>query len=232
MLSSWAMSAPLAVPKAADYYASDRSALLDWVGGSFERVLDVGCGAGSNAGWYRRHGAREIVGIEIDPASAARATAVFDRVICDPVEIGVHDLEGSFDLIVCADVLEHLVDPWSVVRELGRVAHGATTLAVSMPNIRFLPALGRIALGRGFAYEERGIFDATHLRFFTRRDAALLLHDGGWVPERWGAPPFGRLGSVRRLAQRWTRGQSDQWLAGQLYVVARPDRPAPPARLG
>jgi len=229
MLSSWAMSDPLAVPKAADYYASDRSAFLDWVGGSFERVLDVGCGAGSNAGWYRRHGAREIVEIEIDPASAARSTTVFDRVVCDSVETAVQALEGSFDLIVCADVLEHLVDPWSVVRELGRVAHSDTILAVSMPNIRFLPALGRIAFGRGFAYEESGIFDATHLRFFTRRDAAMLLDRGGWVPERWGAPPFGRLGSVRRLAQRSTRGQSDQWLAGQLYAVARP---APAARPG
>jgi len=208
--------------KAADYYASDRSGFLDWVGGEFGRVLDIGCGAGSGASWYRSHGAREIVGIEIDPASAARATAVFDRVICDPVEIGVHDLEGSFDLIVCADVLEHLVDPWSVVRDLGRIAQAETRLAVSIPSIRFLPALARIAVGRGFAYEEMGIFDSTHLRFFTRRDADLMLRRGGWEPQRWGAPPFGRLGSVRRLAHRSTRGRSDEWLAAQMFVVARP----------
>jgi 2-polyprenyl-3-methyl-5-hydroxy-6-metoxy-1,4-benzoquinol methylase len=219
------MNASLLAPKADDYYASDRTDFLDWVGGSHGRVLDVGCGAGSNAAWYRRHGAREIVGVELDPASAARATAVLDQVICQPIEAAVDTLGGSFDLIVCADVLEHLVDPWSVVRELGRFATVDTCLAISMPNIRFLPAIVRIAFGRGIAYEERGIFDSTHLRFFTRRDATLMLRRGGWVPERWGAPPFGRLGSFRRLAQRSTGGHSDEWLAGQMYAVARPERP-------
>jgi SAM-dependent methyltransferase len=210
--------------KSADYYASDRSGFLDWVGGEFERVLDIGCGAGFNAAWYRRHGAREIVGVELDPASAAQAAAVYDRIECESIETAIHTVGSGFDLIVCADVLEHLVDPWSVVRELARAANADACLAVSMPNIRFLPAVLRIAFGRGFAYEENGIFDATHLRFFTRGDADLMLRRGGWVPERWGTPEFGRLGSVRRLAQRSTRGRSDNWLSGQLYVVARPTR--------
>ena len=51
------------IEKGSDYYASDRSDFLDWVGGEFERVLDVGCGAGANASWYRDHGASEIVGV-------------------------------------------------------------------------------------------------------------------------------------------------------------------------
>jgi 2-polyprenyl-3-methyl-5-hydroxy-6-metoxy-1,4-benzoquinol methylase len=210
------------VPKVAGYYASDRSDFLDWVGGEFARVLDIGCGAGPNAPWYRRHGASMIVGVEVDPPSAAQAALVYDRVVCEGVETAVRALEGTFDLIVCADVLEHLVDPWSVVDDLRRVASDGTVLAISMPNIRFLPAILRIAFGRGFAYEDEGIFDSTHLRFFTRRDAELMLRRGGWLPERWGAAPFGRLGSVRRLAQRLTRGRSDEWLAGQLYVIGRP----------
>lgn len=208
--------------KPADYYASDRSDLLDWVGGRHRRVLDVGCASGANAQWYRQHGTVELVGVEINAASAARARQVFDRVLHMPVDDAIGDLVGPFDLIVCADVLEHLVDPWTTVRQLRDLAHPSTVLALSMPNIRFAPALVRIALGRGFEYEERGIFDSTHLRFFVRRNIDQLVRQGGWTPVRWGAPPFGRLGTVWRALQRVSGGRSDQWLARQLFVTAEP----------
>ena len=209
------------MPKATHYYSHERSDLLEWVGGDFARVLDVGCGAGSNAPWYRRHGAREIVGVEVDAPSAAHAAAVFDRVINEPVETAIGQIEGPFDLIVCADILEHLVDPLSVVKQLRALSSDATVLAVSIPNIRFAPAMWRIAFGRGFQYEDQGIFDATHLRFFTKPDAYRLLREGGWIVDRWGARAFGRFLPMRNLAKRVTRGWSDQWLAEQLFAVAR-----------
>jgi SAM-dependent methyltransferase len=214
----------LQTPKGADYYSHERADLLDWVGGRFDRVLDVGCGTGSNASWYRRHGAREIVGVELDDASAARAAKVFDRVVRGTIEEAIDELDGSFDLIVCADVLEHLVDPWALVTHLNRLTNRSTVLAVSIPNIRFLGAIARIAIGRGFQYQEQGIFDVTHLRFFTRRDVDRMMRQGGWVPERWGAQLFGRFRSVRLAAQLVTGGRSDQWLAEQMFVLARPVR--------
>jgi 2-polyprenyl-3-methyl-5-hydroxy-6-metoxy-1,4-benzoquinol methylase len=217
------------MPKEADYYAHERVDLLDWVGGQFERVLDIGCGAGSNAPWFRRHGAREIVGVELDDPSAARAKTVFDQVVQGTIEEAIVGLDGSFDLIVCADVLEHLVDPWAIVDQLRRLTSPSTVLAVSIPNIRFLGALARIAVGPGFQYQEQGIFDVTHMRFFTRHDVDRMLHQGGWMAERWGSQLFGRFQSARVLAQRLTRGRSDQWLAEQLFVVARPVR-APNSR--
>nr|HEV8054014.1 class I SAM-dependent methyltransferase [Candidatus Limnocylindrales bacterium] len=64
--------------KGAAYYAADRVDFLDWVGGNHERVLDVGCSSGSNAAWLRAHGARQIVGIEPDLASAELARARYD----------------------------------------------------------------------------------------------------------------------------------------------------------
>jgi SAM-dependent methyltransferase len=208
--------------KPVDYYTHDRADFLDWVGGRFERVLDLGCGTGSNAPWYRRHGARVVVGVELDEASASQAALVLDRVICGSMETAILELDGTFDLIVCADVLEHLADPWKLVCQLGRLASASTVLAVSMPNVRFVSAIVRIAFGRGFEYQEQGIFDVTHLRFFTRPDVERLLRQGGWVPERWGAQLYGRLLAIRRLAKRVTGGWSDQWFAEQLFVVARP----------
>jgi SAM-dependent methyltransferase len=210
--------------KQPDYYDRDRAGFLDWVGGRHERILDVGCGAGANAPWYRRHGAREVVGIEVDAASAEKASMRFDQVVIGPVETAMSRLDGPFDLIVCADVLEHLVDPWTVMTDLQRLSTSSTLLAVSMPNIRFLGAIAQIAIGSGFRYEDEGIFDRTHLRFFTGGDLDRLLRHGGWRPDRRSAQHYGRLIAARRVAGRVTRGWTDQWLAEQQFVVARPER--------
>ncbi len=206
--------------KPAAYHAHERDAFLDWVDGQYGRVLDVGCGSGANAAWYRRHGASEIVGVELDPESAAVAATVFDRVLTARIETALDNLDGSFDLIVCADVLEHLVDPGASLRALTRVASARAVLAVSIPNVQFLGAVIRIAV-RGFRYEDEGIFDRTHLRFFGRSDVEQLLSTSGWEPERWGAAVYGPLRGARILAGRVSAGRSNRWLAEQLYVTAR-----------
>ena len=98
---------------------------------------------------------------------------------------------------------------------------------MSIPNIRYAGAVARIVVGRGFEYDKSGIFDATHLRFFTPRDVEHLLGQGGWVPSRWGSSSYGRLGGltypIRRRMHGALRRALDGLLAGQLYVVAVPD---------
>jgi hypothetical protein len=173
-----------------------------------------------------------VVGVEVDDGSAVQARLVLDRVVHGTIESAFSQLAGTFDLIVCADVLEHLRDPWAVIAELAQFATLSTVLAVSMPNIRFVPAVLRIAIGRGFDYEDQGIFDKTHLRFFTRRNVDTLLRGGGWVPARWGAQHHGTLRTVRALAGRLSRGRSDEWMAEQLFVAghlatrSKPERPS------
>jgi SAM-dependent methyltransferase len=224
-----------AADKDSRYYVGERTDLLDWLGGRFERVLEVGCGAGGNARWLRAHGARELVGVEIHAPSAEQARAVFDVVDARPIEQALDSLSGPFDLIICADVLEHLVDPWDVVRRLGHVAADDGRLLVSMPNIRYLRALARIAVGPGFRPEPEGIFDGTHLRFFTRENLADLVKSGGWTPVRWGYPAYrsrspDRLARVLARARSFlsfaSRGMTDEWLAGQWWVVARRGSPS------
>jgi SAM-dependent methyltransferase len=211
------------------YYLGERTDLLEWHGRHHERVLEVGCGAGGNAPWLRAHGAKNLVGVEIHPESATQARAVFDRVESRPIEDALQSLTGPFDLIICADVLEHLVDPWDVLDRLGQVAAHDGELLVSMPNIRYLRALARIAVGAGFRPESEGIFDATHLHFFTKDNIAQLLVSGGWEPRRWGYPSYRSrspdtlataLARTRSVLSRATRGLTDEWLAGQWWVEA------------
>lgn len=203
------------------YYSDARVDLLEWLGAAGERVLDVGCGIGANAEWLRTHGATYIEGVEPHD-SAKRAEAVFDRVHHATIEDARSSLGGPFDLIICADILEHLVDPWTAVRDLRTHLAPNGRLAVSIPNVRYLPALARIAFGPGFRPEASGTFDGSHLRFFTRRNVDDMLQLSGWRAARWGYASFSRVGTVRRVLGRLSFGLNDEWLVGQWFVEARP----------
>jgi len=136
-----------------------------------------------------------------------------------PIAEALPEITGTFDLIICADILEHLVDPWSVTADIRRFAHAGTVLAVSIPNVRYWRALARLAFGKGFAYEESGIFDSTHLRFFTSADALRMLRGAGWKPQRVGAPPPGRLRGLRQRIRDASGQWTSQWTARQTWVV-------------
>lgn len=205
----------------AGYFERDRSPFLAWLAGRHGRVLEIGCGAGTNASWLRDHGAREIVGIEADVASAAKAADQFDLVFAEPVESALSKVDGEFDLILCLDVLEHLIDPWTVLEALHPFLRSGGQLAMSIPNVRFFMTVWSIAFGKGFRYAPEGILDVTHLRFFTRSDIGRMLRQTDWRPVRWGTPGK-RFRTVRRVLRTATRGRSDEWLTVQWFVTAVP----------
>lgn len=212
------------------YFAGERHDLLDWLGGNHERVLEIGGGAGGNAGWLRGHGARRIVGIELDPASADAARRVFDDVLEGPVEEVLPAVCESFDLVICADVLEHLANPGGVLAELAARLDPEGTLVASIPNIRHYRALARIAFGRGFAGDPEGVFDRTHLRFFTRANIAETLAASGLKPVRWGASPPRRFRTIRRAIANGFLGDytAYQWYVAAVHAVSRQDSPQGP----
>jgi 2-polyprenyl-3-methyl-5-hydroxy-6-metoxy-1,4-benzoquinol methylase len=120
----------------------------------------------------------QVVGIEFEPALAERAVANLDNVIVGDVELlardGV-DPGGPFDCVVFADVLEHLRDPWAVVRWGDGLLAPGGCIVVSVPNIRHLETFWTLAVRRWWPYKEVGIFDRTHLRFFARRNLPELF---------------------------------------------------------
>lgn len=214
--------------KPVDYYEHPRVDFLTWVAPAGRRALDLGCGAGAFGPTLRDMGFSDLVGVEIQSEAAARARDTYDVVLDMPIEEALPRIAGTFDLIICADVLEHLMDPWSVADSLRDLAHPDTVLAVSIPNIRHWRALVRLAVGRGFTYEESGIFDSTHLRFFTSADALRMLRDAGWTPRRVGAPPPGRVRALRQVVREMTRHWTSQWTAPQTWVVCSLSAPSPP----
>ena len=167
------------------------------------RVLDVGCATGYLAAQLARRGCR-VTGVEADPVAAERARAHCEAVVVGDVEDAVCRSElaarAPFDVVLCGDVLEHLRDPWSALRALAALCG---QVVLSVPNVAHWT--GRRALARGrFPYAEHGLFDRTHLRFFTRATARDLAQSAGLrvVDERFAPAPLpmqARLPALRAL---------------------------------
>ena len=187
-------------------YESERSEILDLVPDRARRVLDLGCSTGWLAAALKRRGDVEVVGIEREPAYAAEARAHCDRVIEGDVEAVPDDL-GRFDCLVAADVLEHLVDPWSALEAYVAMLDPGCRAIVSLPNVAHWSTFARLARGSWPRLAE-GIHDETHLRWFTRRDAIALLEGAGLTVEHverrtwllWRGTPLDRhAGPLARL---------------------------------
>jgi methionine biosynthesis protein MetW len=148
------------------------------------RVLDVGCSTGYLAAELTARGCR-VVGVEGDPQAAAQAREHCDLVIVGDVEDPVvrDELPRDMDVVLLADVLEHLRDPWEALAALRYSLNSGGRAVASVPNIGHWTARRALARGR-FPYADHGLFDRTHLRFFTRASARELAQRAGFAVER------------------------------------------------
>jgi 2-polyprenyl-3-methyl-5-hydroxy-6-metoxy-1,4-benzoquinol methylase len=149
------------------------------------RVLDVGCATGElGAALKARTPGVEVSGIEVDAAMAKVAGGRLDAVVVASAEdLDSLDRElgaARFDCIICADVLEHLVDPWSFLRWAGRMTAASGVIVASLPNVGHLDTLTSVFVRKTWPMRGRGIHDRTHMRFFARRDLEGLLAAGSF----------------------------------------------------
>src|SRR5512140_116978 len=150
------------------YYENTRQELLPLVDPSWMRVLDVGCGAGKlGAALKASAPGRQVHGVEIVEPMAEQARQVLDTVITGDIQtLSLPFSPSTFDCAIFADVLEHLVDPGVVLRNVRDVIRPGGAIVCSIPNIRHYTALQRLIL-HGWRYDDFGLFDRTHLRFFS-----------------------------------------------------------------
>jgi 2-polyprenyl-3-methyl-5-hydroxy-6-metoxy-1,4-benzoquinol methylase len=166
----------------ADAYESVRDEIVELVPERARRVLDLGCSTGWLAAALKERGPVEVVGIEREPAYAAVARERCDRVVVGDVQDVPSDL-GRFDCLVAADVLEHLVDPWSALEGYVRLLEPGCRAVISLPNASHWTTYAALARG-SWPRRPEGIHDATHLRWFTLRDAIELCEHAGLVVEQ------------------------------------------------
>lgn len=190
-----------AAGKPEGYYDHLHTTLLNLVPPGVRRVLDVGCAAGRLGAALRARGAEEVVGVEIVPEVAARAAASLDRVLVGDVErMELPFPAGYFDCIVYGDVLEHLRDPWTLLRRHVPLLAADGCVVASIPNVNHLSVVAGLLAG-AWPYQPAGILDRTHMRFFTLREIVELFEGAGLVIAELAANTTPELAPVARRVQ-------------------------------
>jgi 2-polyprenyl-3-methyl-5-hydroxy-6-metoxy-1,4-benzoquinol methylase len=150
-------------------------------------VLDIGCGGGALAAHLSRDMSCTVSAVDLNPECAA-ASARYARqcFVGNAEEQSTWDqIDGKFDHIVFADVLEHLANPCDALERCKcRLAEGGSVIA-SVPNIAYYRIRQHLLFGR-FDYGPAGILDMTHLRFFTAKTIAALFADCGYEVTDFG----------------------------------------------
>jgi 2-polyprenyl-3-methyl-5-hydroxy-6-metoxy-1,4-benzoquinol methylase len=215
--------------------AEDSRYRLAELTGDRKAVLDVGCAVGYIGEFLQRRTPRPwLAGIEIDPGAAEKARPHYDQVIVGSIEDPTvwNQLRRRVDAMIFGDVLEHTTDPVIVLGMARPKLADDGMIAVSIPNIGHLKVRLRLLLGK-FDYEDWGIMDRTHLRFFTLKTAQEMLRQAGFavvhVEGVHGYPLHEELKGATRLWARSKRGLK-AWLtrlrptvfAPQFILVAVP----------
>jgi glycosyltransferase involved in cell wall biosynthesis/2-polyprenyl-3-methyl-5-hydroxy-6-metoxy-1,4-benzoquinol methylase len=177
------------------------------------RVLDLGSGPGIVAAYLTTHDAKQVTCVDNSPGALAAAggRGVGRLVAADLTDPGWADTVAgeSFDVIVMADVLEHLIDPGSLlatIDERGLLADDGY-LVISIPNAAHEAVLAELINGR-FTYQDTGLLDSTHLRFFTLASLRELLERAGFV--------ITRIERTRRTAEQTSLAIHDVALPAEL----------------
>jgi len=160
-------------------YTGRRDDILNLVPKSSTKFLDVGCSIGMLLEQIKQRNTNaELTGIEVDEAMADIAKQKVDTIVVGDVEkinFANYFSTDYFDCIIFADLLEHLADPWSVLKSSTRFLSKDGIIIASIPNVRHYTTLASLLFRGHWPYRNRGIHDRTHLRFFTLKNILELF---------------------------------------------------------
>jgi 2-polyprenyl-3-methyl-5-hydroxy-6-metoxy-1,4-benzoquinol methylase len=211
--------------------------LLDKMPLAARVLIDVGCATGAlGAAYLRRNPAARMFGIDADSAAIAVAATRLTETACIDVETAPipFDLPDGVDCLVYGDLLEHLRDPWTLLKRQAELLRSGGTALICMPNVEHWSLAMRLLNG-SFNYEESGILDRTHLRWFTPRMMGEALQQAG-LELADVAPRPTDLANAQRFVQAIAPGlaaigvEPNEYLqrAGPLQFIWRARKTPPP----
>jgi SAM-dependent methyltransferase len=162
-----------------EYYAASRTELRNFLPESYFRVLEVGCGRGG----FRSNLAEtaEVWGVEPFTNAAEIAKNTLDHVLIGKYE-EIQSLlpDAAFDLVICNDVIEHMADDFGFLMSVRKKMCAGGYLMGSVPNMRYFPVLKELLFNKEWEYQDEGVLDRTHLRFYTISSFPKLLVRAGF----------------------------------------------------
>lgn len=162
--------------KPRDYYDNVRDEMFKYIPHGVKRTLEFGCGTGEFSRAIKNMFGSETWAVEIDEKSAKTASGKLDNVIHSDAHEAIDKLPNDyFDCIVFLDVLEHLVEPYSLLSSIKNKLAENGLIVASIPNVRYYRTLIDYCLFGNWDYEDCGILDNTHLRFFTRKSIMKMF---------------------------------------------------------
>jgi len=213
--------------KAPDYFSNIRKDLINLIDANAKdlKILEVGAAYGETLYYLKQNGiAAEVVGVDIfEDTKNKQNYKPLDRFIFGDIEkIELPEYIQHFDLILLPDVLEHLFEPKSVLETLKKYLKEDGKIIVSMPNIRYYSALYKIVFKGDFKYEESGIFDYTHVRFYCRKNIQVLLETAGYKVLKQESSIKNYQGkSLSKLINLITFGIFEEFFSTQYFFVVK-----------
>lgn len=138
-------------------------------------ILEIGAGSGATLLELKQSGfAEKIYGYDI--VDICKNKNEFEQFVVGNIEQEQFPFNEKFDIIILADVLEHLIEPEMVLKKIVPYLKDNGSIYISLPNIRYFKAVYQIFFKGNFKYEEEGVLDKTHLRFFCKKNMKQLIN--------------------------------------------------------
>ncbi|TRX37853.1 class I SAM-dependent methyltransferase [Flavobacterium sp. ZT3R18] len=204
-----------------DYFSIVRKDIISFIGNEKDlNVLEIGAGTGETLLELKKRGvANRISGFDIVDINPNKEK--FDCFIIGNIENQLSPFDKKeFDVIILADVLEHLIDPEKTIQKLIPCLRKGGSFYISLPNIRNIKALSQIFLKGSFEYADSGIFDRTHLRFYCKKDMIQLVSSFDELEIVKVESNLKHTSSMKTILNKLTFGVFEQFLSLQYFIKA------------
>jgi 2-polyprenyl-3-methyl-5-hydroxy-6-metoxy-1,4-benzoquinol methylase len=201
------------------YYHFVRSEIEPLLPKDAARILDVGAGAGATLRWVKTFFPKaETTGVELNPEMLGELQENADVALIGDIDACLPKLK-TYNLILLLDVLEHLKDSTGTLQKLSRLLEPEGRVIVSVPNLAHFSVSLPLLLKRRFDYQDAGILDRTHLRFFVEDTAIKLLNDANLIVRK--GLILGLQGPKTRLLDGLSFGVLRHHLAKQYVMLGQ-----------